>query len=464
MLISDIIKETPLCFLGEDEFQNKIYIKRDDLIPFSFGGNKVRIAIEFLSDMRQKGKDCIVGYGNARSNLSRALMNLCEAKQIPCYIISPSEDDGNRIETFNSKMVKKLQNGGFIECNKNEVSTCVKEVLRELKSQGYEPYYIYGDEDGCGNEITPLNAYINAYKELLSQKKAYGVEFDYIFTATGTGMTQAGLIIGQVENSGKERIVGISIARSQKRQIAEITKFVKKYYKEKLNDVQINEKIEVIDQWLVGGYGKYNEEISTQIMDVFNNYGIPLDPTYTGKAYYGMNQYIHEKEIRGRNILFLHTGGTPLFFDFLDGRQSIEVVDCKDKQLIIEFLKKIDKRLPTPLSNRVDLEEYSNKVVNNGHILAIIKGGKIVSAGFVYCNDVSSKKAYVTLLATVYGYENRGYGKIIFNEIEKISRENGMNYVRFETEKINEKAIKFHIKNGYEIIGIKEKIYMEKKL
>ena len=45
------------------------------------------------------------------------------------------------------------------------------------------------------------------------------------------------------------------------------------------------------------------------------NYGIPLDATYTGKAFMGMTEYI--KEIKERNILFIHTGGTPLFFDAL---------------------------------------------------------------------------------------------------------------------------------------------------
>ena len=42
---------------------------------------------------------------------------------------------------------------------------------------------------------------------------------------------------------------------------------------------------------------------------------MPLDGTYTGKAFYGMKQYIGEHGLQGKNILFLHTGGTPLFFD-----------------------------------------------------------------------------------------------------------------------------------------------------
>ena len=40
--------------------------------------------------------------------------------------------------------------------------------------------------------------------------------------------------------------------------------------------------------------------------------------TYTGKAFYGMVRYLEEHQIHNKNILFLHTGGTPLFFDFLE--------------------------------------------------------------------------------------------------------------------------------------------------
>ena len=45
--------------------------------------------------------------------------------------------------------------------------------------------------------------------------------------------------------------------------------------------------------------------------------GIPMDTTYVGKAFFGMLQYLRDHEIRGERILFLHTGGTPLFFDRL---------------------------------------------------------------------------------------------------------------------------------------------------
>jgi D-cysteine desulfhydrase len=47
------------------------------------------------------------------------------------------------------------------------------------------------------------------------------------------------------------------------------------------------------------------------------SYGIPLDSTYTGKAFYGMERYLAERGVRDKCVLFLHTGGTPLFFDDL---------------------------------------------------------------------------------------------------------------------------------------------------
>jgi D-cysteine desulfhydrase len=46
-----------------------------------------------------------------------------------------------------------------------------------------------------------------------------------------------------------------------------------------------------------------------------------MDPTYTGKAFAGMIRYLADQKIRGENILFLHTGGLPLFFDHLAGMQ-----------------------------------------------------------------------------------------------------------------------------------------------
>lgn len=283
-----------------------LFIKRDDLIPFSFGGNKVRIAEEFFSDMARKGNDCIIGYGNARSNLSRAIANRAYSLGIPCHIVSPDDDDGKRLETSNSRLVKSC--GADIHfCEKTRVAETVSSVIESCKEEGLRPYYIYGDIYGKGNEGVPVSAYEKAYQEIAT------LDFDYIFLPTGTGMTQAGLIAGQEKYGGNSKIVGISVARDSEREI-EIIKGL-------LNAYGVNSSMEILvdDTYRCGGYGKYNSEIAETIDEMYRQYGIPLDPTYTGKAFWGMSQWLKKNNVADKRILFWHTGGMPLFFDYLKG-------------------------------------------------------------------------------------------------------------------------------------------------
>ena len=294
-----------------------IYIKRDDLLPFSFGGNKVRIAEEFFADMRRKKHDSIIGYGNSRSNLCRVIANMSKYYGVKCCIISPKDDDGQRVETSNSKIVR-LCDSEIVICSKDNVSKTVSETISRHKDAGYSPYYIYGNEFGTGNKSTPVNAYYKCYNEILSQAKAYDLDFDYIFLATGTGMTQAGLLSGKLVSNGKEKIVGISVARKTEQETNVIYDYVKSFFKKKqLNTNILKDDICVVDEYIGKGYGKKSSIIDKAIYDMMVLNGIPLAPTYTGKAFLGMRDYIIKNNISNKNVLFIHTGGTPLFFDNL---------------------------------------------------------------------------------------------------------------------------------------------------
>lgn len=315
---------TPIIKSNFDIGNNNLFIKRDDLLPFSFGGNKVRIAEEFLNDMGNA--NWLIGYGNVRSNLCRILTNLCASKKIKCTIISPMQEDEKNMYTFNSMLVREF-GAEVVVCQKNNVSEAVKNVICEVSQKGYIPYYIYGNEFGEGREAVPVRAYAKAYDEILAQEEALGIKFDYIFLPTGTGMTQAGLIAGNIKNCKRRNIVGISISRNRKTQTEYLTRYLERYFEsEKIqyNDELLKKEIEVDDNSLCGGYGVYNSDVSDVIKRVLKVDGMPLDTTYTGKAFYGMNQYIQQNRISGKNILFLHTGGTPLFFDYL---KNIAVLD-----------------------------------------------------------------------------------------------------------------------------------------
>ena len=143
-----------------------------------------------------------------------------------------------------------------------------------------------------------------------------GVQFDYIFLSTGTGMTQSGLLAGKaIARRSKQKVIGISVARKREQETEVIKKYLDAFFQENQIWIEKYPEIYVEDDYLSGGYGKYSDGIKNTIRSMFVCNGIPLDSTYTGKGFYGMLEYLKKNEIKNVNVLFIHTGGTPLFFD-----------------------------------------------------------------------------------------------------------------------------------------------------
>lgn len=289
------------------------YIKRDDLLPFSFGGNKARKAFLFFEEIDEGDYDYIVTYGTSSSNHCRVVSNLAASRGLPCLIIGPQEKSET---TYNQKMMK-LFGAEQLYVPVETVHDTIERELQRLRGQGYHPYFIQGG--GHGNIGT--QAYVNCYEEICQYEKENGIFFDAIFFASGTGTTQAGLVCGQLMHGHKREIVGISIARKNPRGRQIVIDSIKEYLSAKKISVaeeNIEQATIFIDQYTTEGYGAGNPQIKNTILAVMRDYGIPMDFTYVGKAFYGMQQYLQKNQITGKNILFLHTGGTPLFFDFLD--------------------------------------------------------------------------------------------------------------------------------------------------
>lgn len=293
--------------LGEYE-DNHLWMKREDLIPFSFGGNKARKAEMFFKDIDNGDYDCIVTYGSSSSNHCRVVANECCRRGMNCYIISPEEACE---QTYNSQMME-LFGAEITVVPVSDVHDTIEQKLANLKRKGKKPYFIPGG--GHGNIGT--KAYVNCYNEIREWEKANGNHFDYILHASGTGTTQAGLICGQLIHKDDRKIVGISIARKNPRGRDVVLDSVREYLGNRLSEEAIQKATVFLDDYTFG-YGKKDKRVVDTIKYVLKTYGIPLDATYTGKAFMGMTEYVREKNIKGKNLLFIHTGGTPLFFDTL---------------------------------------------------------------------------------------------------------------------------------------------------
>lgn len=289
---------------------NAIFIQRDDLIPFSFGGNKARKAKLFFEDLGRKKSDCVVTYGSSSSNHCRIVANLAASKGLKCIIISPVETNKT---TFNSQMME-LFGAEIVRCKVSEVKETIDDTINRLKADRYKPYFIQGG--GHGNLGT--EAYIGAYEEIRTFELENDIRFDYIFHTSGTGTTQAGLVCGKLINRDDRQIIGISNARKNPYGGQVVLDSVNSYLGQIGEESVGSESIDFIDDYVLDGYGAYNNEVLEVIREVLIKEGIPLDTTYTGKGFWGMTEYIKKNQIAGKNILFIHTGGTPLFFDDLE--------------------------------------------------------------------------------------------------------------------------------------------------
>ena len=306
------------------EKKNEIYIMREDLLPFSMGGNKVRIAGAFFRDMQEKNCDAMLIYGEKHSNLCRVLSNLCCSRGIFCVMICSHGENEEEKVTNNTRFIE-WSGTEIVHCKKTEIAETVEAQMNRLREMGKKPYYIYGDKTGRGNEGTAAAAYAEAYEEIREFEKKIGWEFDYIFLPSGPGATQSGLLCGHFQAEDKKKIMGIMISsREKERMFSIIQEGIEEYHKKSGRGLKTDYEKEIflLDEYRIGGYGLYDERVKECIRRQYRTNGIPLDPVYTGKAFRGMEEYIKENHIKNSRILFLHTGGTPLFYDFLQKEEE----------------------------------------------------------------------------------------------------------------------------------------------
>lgn len=180
--------------------------------------------------------------------------------------------------------------------------------MESIRQKGEKPYYIYGDRYGKGNEAIPTAAYVPVYDEIRAQG-----DFDVIALACGTGMTLAGLLCGCKLRGGSERIIGISVARDAENAKAHTLAYGNAWKK----DLLCADDVEIIDDFR-RVYGDYGEDVENTIREMMCRYGVPMDGTYVGKAYNGLRRIAEREEWQNKKVLFIHTGGTPLFFDAAD--------------------------------------------------------------------------------------------------------------------------------------------------
>ncbi len=266
----------------------EVYLQREDLIHPFVNGNKYYKLKYNLKKAKEKNFDTLLTFGGAYSNHIYAVS--AAAKLFGFNSIGIIR--GEEYKPLNPTLQFAVNNEMKLHYldRKTYRKRTDPEFRKEIAKQFGDVYII---PEGGTNELA-----LKGTAEILDNIE---VEFDYLCSAVGSGGTLAGLITGL---NGKKNAIGFSALKGGK------------YLTETINELLSNSSIRQFDNWQIqsdyhfGGFAKINHEL-IDFMEWFRSENeILLEPLYTGKMIYGINDLITKNYFpKNSKIVAIHTGG-----------------------------------------------------------------------------------------------------------------------------------------------------------
>lgn len=289
----------------------ELWFKRDDLISFGFGGNKVRGLELLVADALAQACDVIVTGAGPQSNHVRATAAAAACSNLRCVAVfwgdAPERIDGNH------RLTRMLGAETVFtgDPDRASVDDGIERVCSDLRDSNQRPYPI---PRGGACPLGVLG-HVLAVRELHEQCQAANVDPELVVLATGSGGTHAGWLLGSRALGSSWRVESYTVSREAQAVRIEIARLATEAAALLGLDWTFSpEEAIVHDGFIGGGYGVPTSEGADAIRLVGRSEGVLLDPTYTGKAMAGLIEHLRSGSARARSIVFLHTGGEPAFF------------------------------------------------------------------------------------------------------------------------------------------------------
>jgi 1-aminocyclopropane-1-carboxylate deaminase/D-cysteine desulfhydrase-like pyridoxal-dependent ACC family enzyme len=282
------------------------WIKREDLLPLAFGGNKLRNLEYLIGSALADGSDTLITSGRRWSNHARLTAAAgAKAGMVVHLVLSGPQVEpagpGIRLARLYGATVHLLETA-----DRGEREARVAALARDVAAAGGQPYVIATGGAGA------IGAWgqVLAAREVVEQAAAVALGIDRIVLPTATGGTQAGLIVGL---DSATRVSGMVVARSAEELRPVIASTVSD-----LGGSIAPASIELDESQIGDGYGRPTEAGTLAAQALARTEGILVDPIYTAKALAGLIDRVGSGAWDGERIGFWHSGGAPGLFEPLD--------------------------------------------------------------------------------------------------------------------------------------------------
>ncbi|MXV38996.1 GNAT family N-acetyltransferase [Flavobacteriaceae bacterium Ap0902] len=126
----------------------------------------------------------------------------------------------------------------------------------------------------------------------------------------------------------------------------------------------------------------------------------------------------------------------------------------EDFESFKNFILKTEKEFNPPISDRVNIDEYINKLTNEAVIiLTKNKNHEIIGTACFYCNPKDFEYAFLSYIATTLN--NQGIGSLLVNDMIAYCKKLGAKGIETQTWENNNNSLKLFNKFNFEIVGKK---------
>lgn len=139
-------------------------------------------------------------------------------------------------------------------------------------------------------------------------------------------------------------------------------------------------------------------------------------------------------------------------------------VKAASQEGIYLHLKECDNNFIPPLSQKVDLHEYSKKLAEKAVTFEAWKGKALIGLVAAYFNDAESGSGFITNVSVTENYCDKGLASRLMSNCIEYAIQHNINNITLEVSNYNNEAIRLYKKFHFTIFQDKGDLIMMRLL
>lgn len=281
---SKISDSAPIPLPGDDIH---MVVRRLDMPDEITAGNKwFKLKYNLEAAALQK-KTHIITFGGAFSNHIAATARACNMAGIKCTGIIRGESTS----ITNPTLSRAASDGMQYHFVSREAYRTKDQIISNLQPDLSKTMIL---PEGGSNDLAAKGC-----SEMITKSDQF---FSHFAVCCGTGCTAAGIASQLLKH---QKLIGFNVVKA----MPSISDFISSFA-----GPQQREQVILTNEFDFGGYARTAPQLSEFIKWFYEMNGIPSEPVYTGKMFFGLFEMAKKGSFRrGDRILAIHTGGLQYF-------------------------------------------------------------------------------------------------------------------------------------------------------